>query len=144
MLAPIAGLYTEVNTIENGKTVTYRPGRQANANSLKSLDPLHGYWIRMTSPASLEVRGADVSPATEIRLVQGWNNVGYLPASAMRVADALAAIDGKYVEVRGFDVEATSKLPNAPDDLTTLTEMRPGFGYTINMASAATLIYPGK
>lgn len=143
VLAPILGLYTEVNTIEQGKTVVYRPGRSASANSLRTLDALHGYWIRMVAPATLEIRGALIAPSTPIRLTQGWNIVSFLPSDATPVTEALSSINGLYTEVRGFDVEASSKLPSAPDDLSTLTELRPGFGYLINAIAPATLIYPG-
>lgn len=144
MLAPISGLYTEISTVDAGQAIAYRPDQADSFNLLRELDAVHGYWIRMLKPARLEVEGSPLAPSTPVRLSSGWNLISFLPARALTVRDALGSIRGDFAEVRGFDVEARSMLPNTPAEMNTLHEMRPGYGYLINMTGPATLVYPDR
>jgi hypothetical protein len=62
----------------------------------------------------------------------------------MEVAEALAAIDGLYEVVLGFEPEdgALSYYPDIDPVFNTLRLMKPGYGYWIKMERAATLRYP--
>lgn len=142
VLAPIAGLYTEVSTLFGGKAIVFRPELPDSLNSLKVIDASRGYWIRMTAGANLTTAGTQMAPATPIRISEGWNLVSYLPPKPLPVSEALASIEGTFAEVRGFDVEGQSYLPYVPAELNTLTTLRPGYGYLIYAVDSGMLVYP--
>lgn len=136
----IDGLYTEVSTIHEGSAMSFKPDR--TVNTLTGLAPAHGYWVKMTSAATLVVVGSSVDPQAAIQLDAGWNLVPYLIDEPWPVRLALGAITGKYDEVRGFETEAKSFFPALPGEFNTLTELMPGEGYLVHMTEAAVLVYP--
>jgi hypothetical protein len=120
----------------------YDPAAPAYANNLGALTVKQGWWVRMTSPATLAVSGR-APIRTQIALCTGWNLIGYPSATPRPVADALAGIAGKYNLVQAYVAsdaadpwkEYNPANPGAAD----LTEMQPWRGYWIRMAQAATL-----
>jgi hypothetical protein len=139
VLASVAGLYVEVNTISGEEVLVFTPGGE---NTLTDIDPGRGYWIKMKSAADLTVSGATVERTTLIELQPGWNLAPYLIDEPWPVRLALSSIAGKYDEVRGFDGEAKSFFPALPAAFNTLTEMTPGEAYLIHMTEPGLLIYP--
>jgi hypothetical protein len=79
---------------------------------------------------------------TPIPLVQGWNLVSYLADESLPVSAALSSINGLYTAVLGYEDEAVSFYPSLPPEMNTLELLRPGYGYWIEMSTAATLVYP--
>jgi RHS repeat-associated protein len=111
-------------------------------NSLRTLDPFHGYWIRMNAPANLSVGGTLVAVTTPISLRPGWNLIGYLPEGPEPITTALAGITGQYSAVTGYQNGALYYYPALPPAMSNLRTMDLNLGYWINMSSARTLIYP--
>jgi hypothetical protein len=116
-------------------------------SDLDALGEKQGYWLLVTSPATLTVSG--MRPlVTTIPLCEGWNLIGYPSGSSDKIGDALAEIEGKYDLVYGYKAAQPSDPwkkydPNAPfgNDLKSL---EPGFGYWIRMTVPATLAVPGR
>lgn len=114
-------------------------------SDLSSLTERQGFWVRMTSAATLVV-DEDPPSTTSIPLAAGWNLIGY-PASASRpVADALASIAGRYTLMYtylGSGAEPWRRYdPTAPPYVNTLTTLDPGRGVWIRVAEACTLMVP--
>lgn len=139
LLLPIAGLYTEVSTIEGETALVFRPERADELNTLQSIDVLHGYWIRLTDAATLTVQGPPADATAARFLDVGWNLISYLPNAPMSIGAALATLDNSYDEVRGFDVEAMSYFPDLPPQFSTLSVLEPGKGYLIHLTQPAVL-----
>ncbi len=106
-------------------------------NTLSLLDPGKGYWVKLSSPAVLEIPGTPVNcAATPIVLKGGWNLVSYLPQSPLAVETALASILPLLQEVRYLNQTWTPAARN------TLAQMEPGKGYWIRVSEPCTLVYP--
>ncbi|MEX0763050.1 MAG: DNRLRE domain-containing protein [Dehalococcoidia bacterium] len=142
VMASIEGQYTEVSTIMGSSAVVFRPDRSDDLNTLRELDTIHAYWIRVVSETTLTIEGTQVHKSSPIELHEGWNMVSYRPATPLPVITALGSISGKYDEVRGFEVEGMSYFPMIPRELNTLKTMHPGLGYLIHATEEAVLIYP--
>lgn len=140
VLGSIEGLFTEIYTIQDGVANSYIP--ESFSNTLTSIEPGKGYWIRMTTTATVIVTGDSVDTQLAIQLNAGWNLIPFLIDESWPVRLALSSIDGKYNEVRGFEIQAMSFIPELPTEFNTLNELVPGEGYLIYMTEAATLVYP--
>jgi hypothetical protein len=123
--------------------LSYYPGLPPEMNTLKTLDPYHGYWINMEQGATLSIVGAPVAPTTPLSLSQGWNIVSYLPHRPLPVSTALASIDGLYTAVIAFDGQGLSHYPSVPPEMNTLEFLEPGQGYWIEVSMVTVLVYPG-
>lgn len=111
--------------------LSYAPLVAEHFNTLTQLSNSRGYWVNVSSPATLTVSGAVVDPATvPIALQSGWNIVSYLPDSDLTPATALASISSNLLELRYTDASAP------------VTSMQPGKGYWIKVSAPCTLIYP--
>jgi uncharacterized repeat protein (TIGR01451 family) len=130
VLASIATKYSYVRQYQIGDPAspwkTYVPGRAYNA--LQYIRPETGFWIEMTSAATLILVGARAG-STPISLQQGWNMVGYPSlAAGFTVAQLKADIGLPNIRVEGFD----STCP--PYDLWVLPDtyaLKDGEGYWI-------------
>ncbi|MBC8255424.1 MAG: hypothetical protein H8E35_15550, partial [Ardenticatenia bacterium] len=141
VLAPIQGLYTVVLGFDGGG-LSYYPHIPPSMNTLRTLDPYHGYWIRMNSAGTLSVTGDPVPYNTPLSLQSGWNLVSYLPNGSDPVSDALATIDGLYTVVLGFDGVGQSYYPELPPEMNSLQSLDLLHGYWVYMSSAGTITYP--
>jgi len=111
--------------------LSYAPLVAEHFNTLTLLSNSRGYWVNVSSPATLTVSGAAVDPATvPISLQSGWNLVSYLPDSDLAPATALASISANLLELRSME----ASVP--------ITIMQPGKGYWIKVSAPCTLIYP--
>lgn len=144
---PPAPLAQQVfSSIENrydlalSETGVFIPGANPLYNTLKEIHCGPAYYVRMTSDptANLLAEGLPCPADTPLSLHAGWNWIGYLPAAALPVAQALAGIDGKYQRVLSISQSYYATRPGA----STLTHLEPGQGYLIYMNEAATLVYP--
>jgi hypothetical protein len=143
VLSSIEGQYAVVETF-SGETLSYYPGNSPEENTLKTLDPYHGYWIKMEQSGTLSITGTPVAANTPLSLKEGWNLVSYLPDEPLPVSTALSSIDGLYTAILGYDGQAVSFYPTLPPEMNTLEVLRPAYGYWIKMSAPATLVYPGS
>ncbi|MGQ9667071.1 MAG: hypothetical protein ACUVWB_07120, partial [Anaerolineae bacterium] len=144
-LASINGKYTRVLSFDcTLGAISYYPSLPPSLNTLKTMDPWHGYWIYMTQEAHLVIEGIEAPDHYPLSLCTGYNLVGYLPNTAQNVAPALVSIAGLFESVMGFDpiLGAQTYYPSLPPLLNTLTQLRPGRGYWIKMTGPGTLTYP--
>jgi hypothetical protein len=140
VLSSIEGKYTVVETF-SGETLSYYPGNPSEEKTLKTLDPYHGYWIKMEQPGTLSITGTPVAATAPLSLQEGWNLVSYLADEPLPVSTALSSIDGLYTAVLGYDGQAVSFYPALPPEMNTLEVLRPAYGYWIKMSAPATLVY---
>ena len=143
VLSSIEGKYSLVET-SDGTVLSHRPDLPPEANTLKTLDPYHGYWIRMEQAVKLSIVGTPVPPTTPITLRPGTNLVSFLASGPLPVKEALASIAGGYSAVLGFEGRAVAFYPNLSPELNTLRFLSPGHGYMIVMNAGGTLAYPGS
>lgn len=111
------------------EALSHMPSMAAHFNTLEDLAVNGGYWVNLSTPATLTVSGTQVdASATPISLKAGWNLVAYLPAAAKPTATALASISSYLQEVNHLGASPTN--------------MEPGKGYWIKVSQACTLTYP--
>jgi hypothetical protein len=142
ILLSIDGQYTSVLGYDQGGQ-SYYPDLDPEFNDLKELDWQHGYWIKMSQGATLNIKGWPVDPTTPLALDRGWNLVSYLPGGPISVTESLASIDGQYTAVLGFhDGGAVSYYTDLSPEFNDLKCLRPQYGYWIKTTEATTLTYP--
>ena len=137
VLNSVNGTYTRVL----GQDGTYDSSIPDSFNTLRDLVPEQGYWVFTKRNATLNVTGRPANTDSPISLDAGWNWIGYLPASPMPVAQALASISGAYTRVLGEDGTYDTSIPASFNTLKTLD---PGAGYQIFMKRTANLTYPAS
>jgi len=138
VLAPIIDRVSAVLSYDGG-ALSYYPN--VPQSTLKRLDAQHGYWIKLTAPATLVITGTRPTTAT-IPLKPGWNLLSYLPDRPMPLTTALASIAGEYSAVLGFNGGAASWYAELPPSVNSLTTLQPRQGYWVYMTQAANLVYP--
>ena len=140
VLAPISGNYTAVEAFWANDTgdpwKKYDPAVPPFINDLNSVDHVHGYWVNMSLPDTLEINGT-ISYRTNILQLAGWNLPGY-PATIIRgVTTALSSINGNYTAVEAYYANDSGDPwkkydPAVPPFVNDLSSIDPGFGYWIN------------
>jgi hypothetical protein len=125
----------------SGYSKTWQRMRPDFLNDLKTLDPYHGYWIKINRGSTLVVEGT--RPAnTAINMFKGWNLIGYMPAQSMPIGQALQSIEGKYIFLMGYNAMASRPMTwdrMRPDFLNDLNRLDPYRGYWIKMSETTTL-----
>lgn len=117
---------------------SYAPGMAGWFNSLNHLEAGQGYWVNLSSSATLVVEGDQLDcSATPISLNAGWNLVSYLPNAPLAVPVALSSISTYLQEVSYF----AYSYPSSPSKAL-LSQMEPGKAYWIKVSQACTLVYP--
>jgi hypothetical protein len=154
VLAGITGSYDLVYAYEGCDTTDpwrkYDPNAPPFVNDLTALDVQHGYWLRMTAPATLNLTGTRPASTTIPLCVGGtspsggWNLIGYPSGAAVPLPAALAGIAGKYDLVYAYDAANPTDPwqkydPNAPPFVNDLTEMGPARGYWLRVITPAVL-----
>lgn len=144
VLAPIAGKYTMVYTY-NGCDSTdpwkkYDPAAPLFANDLTQIQATQGFWIKVSTPASLAVSGSIPVSVTQ-SLCAGWNLVSYPRQAAVAVGTALTPIltctEIVYAYVAADRLDYWKKYaPAAPPFANDLTELKPGLGYWLKAKAA--------
>jgi len=125
--------------------LSYYPDLPPGLNSLREIDARHGYWVDANGHILLVVSGVEVPADMPLPLCSGFNQVSYLPSTALPVAEALQSIAGSFDAVFGFDstLGALSYYADLPPALNSLHQLEPGHGYWLKMKEPATLVYPG-
>ena len=139
VLNTITDKYISVWAYIDGSWKVYDPANPGFSD-LTTMETGMGYWINMSSTATLTVSGS--VPSNYINLSTGWNLVGYNSDTAQAVADALASIEGKYISVWAY-INGSWQVydPNNPG-FSDLTTIEPGYGYWINASEACTWTLP--
>ncbi|MDD4224442.1 MAG: M14 family zinc carboxypeptidase [Candidatus Cloacimonetes bacterium] len=111
------------------EALSHMPSMAPYFNTLQNLAVNEGYWVNVSSPATLTVTGTQVeASAIPISLKAGWNLVSYLPEAAKPTATALASISSYLLEVDYLGANPST--------------MEPGKGYWIRVSQDCNLTYP--
>ncbi|MEW5848163.1 MAG: hypothetical protein AB2A00_05085 [Myxococcota bacterium] len=125
---------TEVWTQVNGQWV-YRD-LVANTGTLTTINVNQGYFVLATAPATITVEGGWA--VDEIRLLPGWNIVGYRDLDSRLVQDIVDPMTGSVRAVWGYD-EATQTWrcykPGVPAEVNDLGSIEPGRAYYVYMST---------
>ena len=116
--------------------------RDRPINDLNSIDPLHGFGLKVTEEGlTLCITGVPIPANTPIGLCSGWNFVSYLPMENDDLEHALQSIDGLYTRVLGYDCDGwhTYESGRGINDLLCMDTC---LGYWIFMEDEGTLVYP--
>ena len=107
-------------------------------NTLNTLTPGKGYWVKVVADDVLELNGARLAEDFMPSLAEGWNLVGYAAETPASPGDVYAELvaEGDLLYVTGFDEGVQVYDPSGLSFLNTLTEMRNGFGYWVKSAVA--------
>jgi enterochelin esterase-like enzyme len=130
VLSGIEGKFLAVHSYENSAYKSYIPG--ATDNKLEKLAPGNGYWIYMTSDASLNLSGTEATKSVDLN--EGWNLVGLNSLSSLPVDTALSSIKDKYSAIYAFN--STTQSYNVP------SSMDPGAGFWIHATQKTTWTTP--
>ncbi len=126
---------------------TYVPGMDL-FNTLKVVDHLSGYWIKLGANCNhtLSVAGVPVDQNTPIPVNRGWNLVSYLPNDIQTVGNALYSLAGNLQIAYTFNSDSTPPhlvyVPGMNPVFNNLDEMEPCFGYWLKDSLAGVLTYP--
>ncbi len=101
-------------------------------SDLKTVDPYHGYWIKLNDSADLSVTGYKTTDKT-VPLTSGWNLISYPLDYPKNITDVLSDIMNTIVIVKGFDNGALTFVPSLPYKFSDLKQMKPNFGYWIKI-----------
>jgi len=138
--AVLSGVIENVSSVwaydaTSGEWLMYNPAIP-EISDLATMEDGVGYWINMTSAATLTIQGSEfpAPPATPpvYHVVEGWNLIGYKETAAMSASEYLAGVD--YVRLWTF-VDGRWSSVSAADD------MVPGQGYWIAVSEEG-WIYP--
>jgi len=144
VLASIAGNYSWVyawNAIAQDWQ-SYDASAPPYANSLTSLDPTMGFWIKATTSDILTVEGT-APTNTNISLKTGWNLVGY-PSMVAQGLPGVLTNNGvsSYLMVIAYEAADSDPWkindPFGPPYINDLLQMTPGRGYWIDVTQDST------
>jgi hypothetical protein len=111
--------------------LSYVRNGSSSLNALYFMDAGSGYWIYMSEPGELRIKGTFPG---RIVLKKGWNLAGYNLFKAQDRSTAMLSIAGKYSSVCTYDALNGIWLiyiVNAPPFLNNMTTMEPCKGYWI-------------
>ena len=109
--------------------------------SLVDISNLTYYRIEMTNADDLDFSGLAFDVSTPIPVTVGWNWVSYLPQNAMGVNDALISLDNNGITIK--NQTSYAQYLAGYGWIGSLANMAPLDGYSLQMANADDLIYPG-
>lgn len=139
----LADILANVRMVQSHESValTY-DAENPEQSTLKIMDHLHGYWIKMNAPDTLVIRGKAVPyGSTPVYCEAGWNLVSYLPKYPDSVAHAFTPVQENLIRAFGYDQGAAIYDPELPQ-FSTLDILQETRGYWIWLAEADTLVYP--
>lgn len=108
-------------------------------STLKTVDHLSGYWIKLNCDATMDIAGLPVPVTTPIGLTPGWNLVSYLPSDMIPVQEATASVGADLLVALG---QSEVYVPGQ-EPFNTLDTMNACSGYWLKTADYSQLIYPG-
>lgn len=138
LLTPVINCVEFVLGFDHGGLV-YDPQLE-RFSTLSQVDFLHGYWVKMSCAADLEVCGDQLPVSTVIPVDPGWNLVSYLPMTTMSPSAGFLTINANLQVAIGYENGARIYVPTNPS-FNTLTILEPGAGYWLRMSAADVLEY---
>ncbi len=146
VLSTVAGNYSLVYAWDaaGAAWMKYDPAMPAELNSLKNLGESMGFWIKVNSAQTLTVSGT-LPGTSHIAVGTGWNLVGFPAPAGMALPSAFNQHGlGDFSLVYAYHGYDTADLwkkfdPDVlPVILNDLTELAPGWGYWVDVNTAAT------
>jgi parallel beta-helix repeat protein len=128
--------------VSSGNWLKFAPGGPSYANSLTNMDETMGFWIHMSSAATLNVIGnAPITTNSSLStLAGGWNLVGYASSGSIVLPDALSlhGVGTAFSLVYAYHANDAGDLwklydrtaPPFANDLKSLTN---GWGYWVKV-----------
>ena len=118
-------------------------GWVGNIGHSGGLNIAKGYKVNVSRAGTLPYEGAVPDPeTTPIKLIKGWNWIGYTPQRPLPIAEALSGFNarvGDQVKSQyGFAVYGGSAL----GWIGSLRSMEPGYAYMVYSDTVATFTYP--
>jgi len=151
-LSSIAGVWEEVHAYDpldaQQPWKTFFANTPTQANTLRQLNPLQGFWLRANAAATLTLNVPVPLTASSqaVDIHPGWNLVGFPGDAPMTAEDALRSIAWAVESVFALDNDAESAWlsysPSAAAEANTLRTLEPGRGYWIYATAAATWQVP--
>jgi len=141
VLLPIENDYRSIHTYVTSETLDYWKVYNPTlpnwtVQDLTDISQDKGYWINMITSEHLNVTGDIVTPYS-IALSPGWNLVGHPSLNNKTPPQGFQTIGGSYSIAWAYNASSSTYLyynPLIPAG--TLTLVRPGWGYWINMTQA--------
>ena len=137
----VQGKYKSIQLFREGSWKISNPDNPT-FSTLTTMETGYGYWINMKEPGTLIVTVIDGSTTRSIELVSGWNMVSYNGEEALPADAALASIEGRVISAWEFENNEWKVYYKRNPAFNSLTIMRPGYGYWINVTEACTWILP--
>lgn len=110
--------------------------------SLEEIDPTKLHLAKFESGNSINYSGTSVNlDTTTIKLVPGWNWIGYLSKVALPIEEALGSLSASELDYIKNQT-GSSTYYDATGWFGNLTELSPGDGFMLRIAHADTLKYP--
>ena len=133
----IEGIETDVNRLVSQTEELYNDPELGIVGNLNTIDITSAYKLQTKAVTTLVQQGIPENPTiTDIKLYKGYNWIGYLPTTALHVADALsnlsAAKGDRLISQNGFTEYGDNGWEGQ------LTEMTPGVGYMYHRNADAT------
>jgi hypothetical protein len=139
VLSTIAGSYSIVWSYAASSWKFYDPA-SSTGNTLTTLEPGKGYWVKTSSDQTLTVCGG--APSSTLNLSAGWNLIGYSGSACTASSTVLANVPGTLQIVWGYTPPSWKFYdPNATTG-NTLDQLCPGYGYWIKVQSGGTWTIP--
>ncbi len=148
VLAPIADRVVGVWAFDSSDVTSpwqvYLP--DSPGNTLTTISPRMGYWIEVSSDASLSLSGT-TPPPQNITLRRGWNLIGYPSLIERPAAQVLASIADHVTIAWYYDptdpVDPWKRyVPGAPDWAISMPNMGPTRGYWVLVDQDCSLTIP--
>jgi len=139
ILNPILDKVISVLVFNNSSWSFFDP-LNITEESLATMEPGKGYYIKMREAANLTISGT--LSHRSLFLDSGWNLVGFNSIVENNITDVLTSIDGKYLRIWAF-IDGSWKVydPNYPD-YSSLKVFKPGYGYFIAISDSCTWTIP--
>ncbi len=128
VLDSISGKYTKVWTFKDKKVflhVPFLPG----FDSLETMEPGIGYYIKMKEAAVLDIAG--IKNLCPIELNKGWNLTGFNWLAELDISDALFSITDKVRAVWSYNGFRCLRYSPEDPDFSMFSTMEPGRGYWV-------------
>ncbi|MFH0876427.1 MAG: hypothetical protein V1859_10905 [archaeon] len=124
---------------DGGVTWKSYDGAGGSPDTLSSIAPGKGYWVKMTNSEDLENIGY-VLDYVSIPLSSGWNLIGYPKSASRSLTEVFSNITDNLAIVYRYDGGVIWKSYDGPGGSPdTLTTLSPGKGYYVKMNNADTL-----
>ena len=126
-----------VTGFQNQQGVFFDPDGLPFLNTLQTIVPGEGYWVKITNAATMSVTGGAIIPAFTVNLKSGWNLIAYWHNETTTPEASFAPLitAGVLQMVTGYEQGGKFYNPTGPPFLNTLTEIKNGFGYWVKVSS---------